>query len=104
MRFLASIAFLALLQVNGIALGQDNDPVAGLALARHICADCHLVAGPNPKSLQRGPSFTELKNRPGISAVYLQDFLKKPHGEMPRVPLTANEINDLISYILMVDN
>lgn len=86
------------------ASGQNNDPVAGLAFARHVCADCHLVAGPDPDSLQRGPAFEELAQRTDLSSRYLRAFLEKPHGEMPDIPLAAEDINDLIAYILALSD
>ena len=78
----------------------SSDPVAGRALAQHACAECHLVAGPNAESLQRGPSFIEIANDPKVTEDQLRTFLQEPHGEMPDIPLERYEINDLVSYIL----
>ena len=97
-----SAALIATLIAYDPVKSQDNDPVAGLALARHVCADCHLVAGDDPKSLQRGPAFTELAGRADVSAASLRAFLEKPHGEMPDIPLTTDDINDLVAYILVI--
>lgn len=84
--------------------GESGDPVAGRAVAKHICAECHLVAGPDPNSLQRGPAFVELAGQTNMSAAYLRAFLKDPHGEMPDIPLQKDDINDLIAYILAIDD
>jgi mono/diheme cytochrome c family protein len=103
-RYILPIALLFALTACSSSRGQSGDPVAGRAVARHICAECHLVAGPDPNSLQRGPAFVELAERTNISAGYLRAFLKDPHGEMPDIPLQPGDIEDLIAYILAMDD
>ena len=93
---------LLLLTVSGppaLAKDMGGDPVAGRALAHHICAECHLVGGPDPDSLQRGPNFTDLAADPKMTDSHLRKFLDKPHGKMPEISLNDTEIGDLISYI-----
>ena len=94
------IAIPVMYQTQVFAQGQGGDPVAGRALAGHICAECHLIDGTHSRSLPRGPTFKDLAERRGNSTERIRRFLRKPHGEMPEIPLKPNEIEDLVSYIL----
>lgn len=103
MRYILPITLLIALTACSSSRGQGGDPVAGRALARHMCAECHLIAGPDPNSLQRGPAFVDLAERENISAAYLRAFLKDPHGEMPDIPIPPDDREDLIAYILAIE-
>ena len=75
----------------------------GLALAK--CDSCHVVASDQqipPLLPHYAPSFDEVANRPGTNAISLEVLLAKPHAiaVMPYPQLTADQVTDLVSYIL----
>lgn len=98
---LATVAMI-LAGCNTAAQSQASDPVAGRGFAGHICAECHNIDGSSSEIVLRGPDFTDLAERYRKSTDRLRLFLRKPHGEMPEIPLSPDEIDDLISYLLAV--
>ena len=82
------------------ALPADAE-VDGHARARAWCASCHAVepgqlAGP----VGDIPSFTAVARQPSTTAPALHAFLTTPHGDMPDIKLTPDEIDALVEYIL----
>ncbi len=74
---------------------------AGLALARRICSECHAVErkrvpSPNPAA----PRFETIANVPGMTAIALSVALQRSHRTMPNINLDADELRDIVSYIL----
>ncbi len=47
----------------------------------------------------QAPPFSELANRPGLTAASIALFLLRPHPPMPDMSLTRNEAGDLAAYI-----
>lgn len=86
----------------GIALGcagaaSAQDAAAGRALAERWCTDCHVIGeGPGPDA---GPAFSALSPVAGWSADALRAWIMDPHGAMPKLDLTDQEIRDLVAYI-----
>jgi mono/diheme cytochrome c family protein len=78
------------------------DPGAGGALARQLCASCHLVADDQPGPVPDGiPSFRTISAQPHIDASYLKGALvESPHPLMPDPPLTNRQLVDVVAYIL----
>ena len=73
----------------------------GQALARAVCADCHLVepgdeSGPKMKAL----AFQEIAYAPSTTEMSLRAFLRTPHRDMPDLVLRKNDTADIIAYIL----
>jgi hypothetical protein len=46
------------------------------------------------------PSFLAIARRPGSTAEYLAGKIIVPHPAMPGVALTADEIRDIVAYIV----
>jgi mono/diheme cytochrome c family protein len=82
----------------GGAGAQDlpGDPEAGARLAREVCAACHVVAEDQMVDPGIGPWFIEVAQHPAT----LRVFLQTPHANMPDLVLSADETDDIISYIL----
>jgi len=74
------------------------DATRGSQLAQQWCASCHVTGGSPAGSLQQGPPsfYTIAGARTGGQ---LRVFLSHPHGAMPDLSLTRQEIDDLVSYI-----
>lgn len=83
------------------ARAQDRDGARkGLAVARHWCARCHVVAaGQTGPVLDAAPPFADIANDPRMTPSRLRGILVNPHGRMPTEPLTRDDIADLIAYI-----
>src|SRR5437016_385838 len=78
-----------------------GDLTAGVAMARQVCSECHAVVkgqGRSPNS--RSPTFVELANAPGMTAMALTVALTTPHAGMPMFVLTVDQRANIIAYIL----
>ena len=105
MRRLAySVGALAL--ATGQAGAQDlpGDPAAGARLAHEVCAVCHLVSDDQTSDPEVGPSFFEVADHPATTELSLRAFLQTPHATMPDLILTAEETDDVIAYILTLED
>ena len=74
---------------------------AGLTLARRICSECHAVERklvPSPNSA--APRFETIANVPGMTAIALSVALQRSHRTMPNINLNADELRDIVAYIL----
>jgi cytochrome c len=77
-----------------------GDPRAGEKVARQICSPCHAVAPGELPPDPFIPTFGEAVDHPSVSALSLRAFLQTPHATMPDIRLTAEETDDLVSYLL----
>jgi cytochrome c len=99
-RRLAPAAILALTAASAHA--QDGDVAAGHAFAREACNAYHVVEAEQqePRRIVIGPAFRDVANTRGMTATALRVFLTTSHPKMPNLILTAEEIADVVSYIL----
>lgn len=99
---LAAAALMAAVVGAGLALPARcetaGDPVAGRAIAARWCAGCHLIDGAVETSDAAVP-LAAIARRPRYDADALAAFLTVPHGGMPDLSLTQQEIADLIAFI-----
>ena len=78
-----------------------GDTQRGLELSERFCTNCHSVkANPGGPVKADVPSFTSIANRPGVTPELLAGRIIVPHPAMPGVPLTAQELREIIAYIL----
>ena len=76
-----------------------GNSTSGARLAQQWCANCHVVDRKGGATIAQGPpSFTAIA-RSGITAAQLRVFLSHPHGAMPDLSLSRDEIDDLVAYI-----
>ena len=74
---------------------------AGHALAKKVCAQCHVVeAGQTPPRDVGAPSFHEVMAKPDSTEFRLRAFLQTPHHKMPDLRFTRAETDDIIAYLL----
>jgi mono/diheme cytochrome c family protein len=99
-RQFAILAGVALLL--GVEPGHAADTASGLAVARRLCVNCHVVEPGVAKSeVTAGvPSFVTAANKPGQTEDKLMAFMLNPHPPMPQVQLTTHELDNLAAYIL----
>jgi mono/diheme cytochrome c family protein len=84
--------------LTGAGSSLAADPATGAALARQWCVSCHLLPGNSAQTAPQGPlAFRDIAR--DKSPEQLRVFLIKPHGSMPQLSLSWQEIDDLIAYI-----
>jgi mono/diheme cytochrome c family protein len=83
------------------AQGDTTVTTAGRDLSIAWCAECHLVAREQPNVPSDAvPSFFAVADRASTTEMSLRAFLMTPHGEMPNVMLSREEIDEIVAYIL----
>lgn len=76
-----------------------GDAVFGKDLATTWCSACHQMEGNSNTAADGAPPFAALARNPKVTPDRLRGFLVKPHGQMPELNLTRQEIENLIAYI-----
>lgn len=85
-------------RAHAVELG---DAKRGLAYARDVCAQCHLVEDNGPYSVNPdSPTFREIANTPGMTATAIAAWLQTSHPTMPDFIIPSQETDDLIAYIM----
>jgi mono/diheme cytochrome c family protein len=87
--------FTVLLTPSARAAG---DPVVGKEIATTWCSACHHMDDAVTAADGARP-FAAMARDPKATADRLRAFLVKPHGEMPELHLTRQEIENLVAYI-----
>jgi mono/diheme cytochrome c family protein len=79
----------------------DGNRVNGEALAKRLCARCHVIGDYNRMGgIDSTPSFPLMAKRPEIFAHRIPTFQKRrPHPQF-QWPVSLQDIADLESYIL----
>ncbi len=81
-----------------------GDPDAGRQLAETVCATCHVIAPSHmPTTDIDAPAFPDLAIEPRVTALSLRVFLQTPHERMPDLHLDPDETDNIIAYILSLD-
>ena len=70
----------------------------GLKLSKLWCAACHVVASDQTAARVDVPTFSDIARRK-TEKKPLAVFLAEPHGKMPNMSLSRNEIDDIVAYI-----
>ena len=97
-RLLASGLTAAFLIAGQSANAAEADPVAGETLAKRWCVACHDI-GQSATVKDGAPSFVEVARHPEFSPDRLKVWLSDPHPPMPKLDLSRQSIDNLISYI-----
>jgi mono/diheme cytochrome c family protein len=97
--FLAS-GFALFLTSQAFAGEAPAGLLRGEAISKQWCAACHAVPGAEQNTMSDGaPSFGEIASEPRITDSWLRGWLINPHGNMPNLSLTRDEIEDVITYL-----
>jgi mono/diheme cytochrome c family protein len=104
-RAFPSIAIAALCAVfasgSSVAQPVPGNPQRGRELALRLCITCHLIDRTPPGPVRADvPSFPAIAGRPASTAEHLAGKIIVPHPAMPTVALTADEIRDIVAYIV----
>ena len=103
MHSLRAAALLALLAAAppAWAAGDATKVSDGRTLALQWCAECHLVEKGQAQAPADGvPTFFSIADHPTTTEMGLRAFLTTPHGKMPDIMLTRDQIVDIVAYIL----
>ena len=91
----------AIVSASSFAQPGPGNPQRGRELAARLCVTCHVIdrttSGPVRADV---PSFPAIAERAGSTAEYLAGKIIVPHPAMPGVALTADEIRDIVAYIV----
>jgi len=83
------------------AAGDTVQISAGRKLALQWCAECHLVEKGQAQAPVDGvPTFFSIADQPSTTEMGLRAFLTTPHGKMPDIMLSREQIDDIVAYIL----
>jgi mono/diheme cytochrome c family protein len=115
MRLLSAGAVLGSLCLLPCPLsGQElGDPGAGFTVAEEVCAECHAVLPGQGFFLEPSPlpfedsvplPFEDIANTPGITEMALLAWMTSSHPTMPDIMLEAEELRDVVAYILNLKN
>ena len=97
----AAIATVVAMTASSLAQPHTDSQQRGRELAVKLCTGCHVVSRETSGAMSTDvPSFPAMANRQGTSAEQLAGRIIVPHPAMPGVPLTANEIRELVAYIM----
>lgn len=81
------------------SMARAGDAKIGEILATHWCGNCHQVGSRMPAQ-DAVPPLREVASRPYATGPWLTGWLTDPHPPMPKLDLTRQEIDDLVSYLL----
>jgi cytochrome c len=100
-RALAKILPALLLSAVAVANAApaETDASPGAQIAQRWCVNCHVISSAQTGAVAQGPPTFLTIAKSGMSNDQLRAFLSHPHGAMPDLALTRNEIDDLIAYI-----
>jgi mono/diheme cytochrome c family protein len=76
------------------------DALKGLELAERLCATCHAVTPGVASGRPDVPSFAAIAKLPDLTPERLVGAIIFPHPPMPEVPLTREEIRNVVAYIM----
>jgi len=97
-----SAAFSAFIAAAGVQAQESGDIQQGHQLALNVCASCHAVrAGQTRPPLTTAPSFQEIADTPGMTAIALGIWLMaQSHPTMPNFVLSSQQVSNVSAYIL----
>lgn len=97
----AAMCVTAILLPTDAVSARKSSTSAGHALARQICSECHAVerkTAPSPNL--DAPGFRRIADTKGMTAKFLSIEIRRVHEVMPNINLNANELRDVVAYIL----
>lgn len=100
------ILVAALLPYSFQALAQEQGDVSrGKDYAAQVCAECHAIgAGDGLSPNIAAAPFKEIAARPEMTAIAISVWLQSEHENMPHIVPKAEELNDLIAYMMSLKN
>lgn len=103
MRCVVGFAAMAASLAATLAAGaqEAGEPMKGLAVAQRLCVKCHAVFRNQARSPNlAAPPFATIAAVPGMTAIALSSMLQSSHRTMPNLNLEAEDLRNVIAYIL----
>lgn len=101
---LLSILFVSMAAAPASRAGSMTprpDAGKGRALAERVCIACHVVAREAASPVAADvPSFPAIANKQGQTMEAIAGRIVIPHPPMPAVPLSREEIANVVAYIM----
>ena len=102
---LFNLVLFFVVDVSTSAIAQQaGDAGAGAAYAKQYCSKCHAIGETEISPEPKAPRFKDIANTPGMIAAVLDVWLRRPHVYMPNVVVEADQIDNVIAYILSLKN
>ena len=80
---------------------EDGNAERGLLFATENCTECHAITPEQAESPNiDAPPFAAIARTQGISAPSLFTLLRTSHQTMPNIVIPADDLNDVVAYIL----
>jgi len=96
---LFNLVLFFVIDVSTSAIAQQaGDAGAGAAYAKQYCSKCHAIGDTEISPEPKAPRFKDIANK--RSAVVLDVWLRRPHLYMPNIVVEADQIDNVIAYIL----
>jgi mono/diheme cytochrome c family protein len=78
-----------------------GDASAGRELTKTWCDSCHMVDPAEQRGVSNGaPPFAAIAGLKSTTFMGLEVFLQTPHGRMPDLQLSRDQIDNVAAYIL----
>ncbi len=97
-RMIGALLTLTVFTATAFA-AQAGDPFEGEKIAKRWCASCHVVSADQKHGSTQAPPFSEIAEKPNLTAASISLFLLRPHPPMADMNLTRNEASDLAAFI-----
>ena len=102
---LFNLVLFFVVDVSTSAIAQQaGDAGAGATYAKQYCSKCHAIGDIQISPEPTAPRFKDIANTPGMIAAVLDVWLRRPHVYMPNVVVEADQIDNVIAYILSLKN
>lgn len=98
LRILSVLTMIALPLALAPPVDAAGDAEAGRDIAVTWCSACHLVEGKSVGSTEARP-LSAVAGDARWTPDRLRGFLARPHGGMPDLVLTRQEIDNLLAYL-----
>ena len=85
---------------QGVTQDSGGNATSGRRLAEAWCTECHAIDARAAQRGKTGPAFTEIANRPSVTVLSLNTFLRSVHRTMPNFIIERGDADDLVAYIL----
>jgi mono/diheme cytochrome c family protein len=97
---LITIAVCALCPL--VSHAQSGNPQAGRQLVLRSCSSCHAIES-SALATDAAPPFSDVARANRERPNWIRGWLMSPHPPMPQIPLSRQEIADIIAYLEVVD-
>ena len=95
-----AILGVAILIGGGGFANARADAARGQLLSQRWCVQCHGVLADQSSANAKAPPFSAIAAEPSATEYSLRTFLRTPHPSMPNFILQADDIADIVDYVM----